>query len=158
MIYYDGKFVRHANHLSHIVEQSPAGKTVTVIVMRDGKEKQLSITVGEKAVESFSSEPESVPYDRELGMTVSDLTKERAGDPDIEPESGVVVTEVQPAGRAAISGIQEGDIIKEVNKKVVINVISFEKALRQMDSKKSFRVYVKRGEVSLYMIIKEQDE
>ncbi|MDR4507737.1 MAG: PDZ domain-containing protein [Candidatus Brocadiaceae bacterium] len=53
VIYYDGKSVRHTNHLSHIVEQSPAGKTVTVIVMRDGKEKQLSITVRGKGGDPF---------------------------------------------------------------------------------------------------------
>jgi serine protease Do len=43
--------------------------------------------------------------------------------------NGVVVSQVDPNGAAAASGIREGDIIQEVNHQAVTTVSDFERAM-----------------------------
>jgi S1-C subfamily serine protease len=42
----------------------------------------------------------------------------------------VVVTDISPASPVASSGLQEGDVIQEVNRKPVKNVTDFEQAIQ----------------------------
>lgn len=155
---YDGKSIRDVNHLRNVVAQTEVGKKVKVKVIRDGKEKEVLVKIGEQPAELFATGPGALPSERELGMTVQNLTEELADRLGIEDKSGVVVTEVQPGSPAATSDIREGDLIKEVNRKKVGNVAEFKKALSEGDQEKGILVLVKRGAFSRYVIVKTKEK
>ncbi|MBL7095352.1 PDZ domain-containing protein [candidate division KSB1 bacterium] len=57
-----------------------------------------------------------------LGITVSNLSRERARKYGYEDEQGVVVTDVEGASQAYRNGIREGDLITAINRKEVESV------------------------------------
>lgn len=158
VIEYDGKPIRDVNHLRNTVAQTEVGKKVKVKVLRDGKEKELIVKIGEQPADLFAMGPDVAPSTKDLGMTVQNLTKELAKSLGIEEDSGVIVAEVQPGSPAATADIREGDLIKEVNRKKVSNVTEFRKALAEGDKEKGVLLLVKRGEFSRYVIIKTREK
>lgn len=158
VIEYDGKSIRDVNHLRNLVAQTEAGKKAQVKVLRDGKEKELTVKIGEQPAELFTLGPDVQPFEKEFGMTVQNLTKELAKSLGIEEETGVIVSGVQPGSPAAMSDIREGDLIKEVNRKKISNVTDFKKALSEADKEKGALILVKRGEFSRYVIIKAKEK
>ncbi len=158
VIEYDGKSIRDVNHLRNSVAQTEVNKKVKVKVLRDGKEKELTVKIGEQPADLFAAGPGESPSGKDLGMTVQNLTKEIAKSLGVEEDSGVIVTEVQPGSPAALSEIREGDLIKEVNRKKINNVTEFKKALGEADKEKGVLMLVKRGEFSRYVIIKTKEK
>ncbi|OHB41311.1 MAG: serine protease [Planctomycetes bacterium RIFCSPLOWO2_12_FULL_39_13] len=158
VIEYDGKSIRDVNHLRNSVAQTEVGKKAKVKVLRDGKEKELIVKIGEQPSDLFAAGPGVVPAGKDFGMTVQNLTKELAKSMGIEENSGVIVTEIQPESPAAMSDIREGDFIKEVNRKKITNVTEFKKALSEGDKEKGILMLVKRGEFSRYVIIKSSEK
>lgn len=159
VVEYEGKPIRDVNHLRNAVAQTEVGKKAKVKVLRDGKEKELSVKIGEQPSDLFAAGPGAAPSGgKDLGMTVQNLTKELAKSLGIEEDSGVIVSEVQPGSPAAMSEIREGDLIKEVNRKKISNVTEFKKALSEADKEKGVLMLVKRGEFSRYVIIKTKEK
>lgn len=154
VVEYEGKSIRDVNHLRNNVAQTEVGKKAKVKVLREGKEKELIVRIGEQPSDLFAAGPGAVPPGKDLGMTVQNLTKELAKNLGIEENSGVIVSGVQPGSPAAMSDIREGDFIKEVNRKKITNVTEFKKALSEGDKEKGILLLVKRGEFSRYVIIK----
>ncbi|MGQ3685621.1 MAG: DegQ family serine endoprotease [Candidatus Loosdrechtia sp.] len=162
VIEYDGRAMRDVNHLRNVVAQTTVGKKVMVKVLRNGKEKELTVKIGEQPAELFAAGPGGVPLpgkeQRELGIVVQDITKEIAKNLGIEEEIGVIVSDVQPGSPAAESDIREGDIIKEVNREKVSNVQEFKRAIEAADREKGILMLVKRGDFSRYVIIKSKEK
>jgi len=158
VVEYDGKAIRDVNHLRNVVAQTEIGKKVKAKVLREGKEKELLVKIGEQPADLFAAGPGEVPSGKDLGMTVQNLTKELAKSLGIEEDSGVIVSEVQPGSPAAMSEIIEGDLIKEVNRKKISNVAEFKKALSEGDKEKGILMLVKRGDFSRYVIIKTKEK
>jgi serine protease Do len=131
IVKFDGKEVKQSRDLPKIVAQSPVGKDVEVIVMRDGKEVPATVRLGrledgEKQASLGSkndAKPESSPVQAALGMkfaTLNDETRLRFSIKD-SVKNGVVVTEVDPASNAAEKRVQRGEIIVEINQEPVKN-------------------------------------
>ncbi len=159
VIDYEGKSIRDVNHLRNTVAQTEVGKKVKVKVLRDGKEKELTVQIGEQPADLFAKGPGGeAPSTKDLGMTVQNFTKELAKSLGIEEQSGVIVSEVQPGSAADMSDIREGDLIKEVNRKKVSNVAEFKKAVNEGDKEKGILLLVKRGEFSRYVVIKTKEK
>jgi S1-C subfamily serine protease len=66
-------------------------------------------------------------------MSVEPLTRERARQFDLDVTSGVLVTSVQPSGRAADAGLRRGDVIVEVDGRRVDSVDALRSALQHGD-------------------------
>ena len=146
----NGKPVETAAALRNEVAMKAPGTAVKVGVIRDGKEKTLSVKV-EKMSEDLltSSRSESI---RDLGMSVSALTKELAEQYGLENEKGVVVTGVEQGSLAARAGIRQGMLIKEVNRRPVTSVKEFEDALKK-NGKKPVLLFVRDARGSHYIAI-----
>ena len=63
-------------------------------------------------------------------MSVQPLTREQARQLDLDVTSGVLVTDVQPSGRAADAGLRRGDVIDEVDGKDVDSVETLRSLLK----------------------------
>ena len=109
-----------------MIGQMKPGRTVHLSVIRDGIERDYSVTLGEQpADKSESSLPRGTnSTDRFLGgVSVEALTPELARDFRIDRSTkGVVVRRVDPASAAAEAGLEEGDVILEVNRHPVTTV------------------------------------
>ena len=120
---FDGREVPEMRDLPRMVAQTPVGKSVRVVISRDGKTRTLKVTLGrlEDQPRTAPAEPEAAPEPSAptsmegLGLSLAPITDAARAQFDIKDDvRGVVVTDVTPGGAAATKGISAGDVIVEV--------------------------------------------
>jgi serine protease Do len=143
IVRFDGKDVEEMRDLPRVVAESPVGKAVDVVLLRDGKETTVKVTLGrledgeqlasagEDVIEDgTATEDGGAPETGEktaparaetvLGMAIGDLDEEARKTFDIaESVKGVVITEVTPDSAAAERGIVPGDVIVEIGQEAM---------------------------------------
>jgi serine protease Do len=139
---------------SRVALASPGSK-FEMVVWRDGKRQTLSIKIGEldQAAAGFGPAATHGP----LGMTVEPMNKELAERWNLDGETGVVVTEVEPESPAALAGIQPGSLIQEVNRSAVRDIEEYHKAITASDQD-TVLLRVKRGNYSTYVVVARNAE
>jgi serine protease Do len=151
IVNFDGRTVGDSNDLPRIVASTPVGKTVTVKLLRDGKEIERQAKVGEMEEENTSAAKS--PFHPSLGVTVQDLTPQVARELGLKKSAGVVVTGVEPGSPAAEAMIQVGDVIQTVNRQPVKNVDDFVKFVEKAKGGGSLLLLVQRGANSLFAAV-----
>ncbi len=125
---FDGRPVDESRRLPRIVAETEVGKTVNVVVWRDGGEKTVRVTLGEleKFDQAALKEPgraDEMVQERsisEIGLGLSTITPSIAERYSLERDKeGVVVTKVETGSGAEEKGLREGDVIVEVNQEKV---------------------------------------
>ena len=149
IVAYGGHPLKNANDLPRLVAETPVGKSVPVVVIRDGKEVKATLRIEEMPEEKAAAAQSESPA-RSLGMKVESLTEQLRQQAGIEEKSGVVVTEVEPGSSAEDAGVQVGDVIKEVNRKPVKDLSDYNTVLGAAKKGSSLLLLLKRGKQSLY--------
>jgi serine protease Do len=86
------------------------------------------------------------------GVAVEDLDAQTARQLGLPASTkGVVVTNIDPASQAAASGLKEGDVIQQVNRKPVTNSQDFARALGKSDGESL--LLVNRGGSKLFLAV-----
>jgi Do/DeqQ family serine protease len=116
----NGRPVDSSNDLrNHIAPLGPGAK-VTLQVVNDGKEREVSAVLAELQPEKAEAAADRTGKAHgRFGMTVQPLTKELAQELGTKATSGLAVTDIDPAGAAAEAGVQVGDVIEKVNGQAV---------------------------------------
>lgn len=129
------------------------GTKVTFTVVRDGKEIEIPITLGELADDSQVARSGGPRQSVLEGLEVDDLTPQVARQLGLPRDVfGVVVTSVSPSSSAAFAGLRRGDVIQEVNRKSVTSAAAFERAVRQAGDEPVL-LLVNRGGSTLYIVL-----
>ena len=136
----DGKPVKGASDLRNRVSLTQFGTDVTVTVIRDGKKKDIKVTLGKMPKEEEVAEVEERP-----SLQGAQFSEEDSSD------KGVVVADVQRNSPAWIAGLRAKDVIAAVNRKPVKSVDDFHKALK--DGRQA-ALSVQRGDENLFLIIR----
>ena len=136
----DGAEIKGPKELSRAVAKIEPGTSVEMTVFRDGKERDIKVSIGEMPVEKQASvnpgrdsDPAS---DQKLGLA---LAPSDDGD-------GVVVADVMPGSPAAEQGIRRGDVILEVDGAYVDQPEAVVAAIRQSSAKS--------GEAPVLLLVK----
>ncbi len=117
--------VDSTNELSRLVAGIAPGEKVKVRVMRDGKVRNLTVTLGQRdgeAVEDFDDEPanDNDSLAEEVGVRVTELNdalRQQFRVPD--NVDGVLVTGVRPGSPAQEAGLRPGVVILQVDGEIV---------------------------------------
>jgi serine protease Do len=139
----DGRPIDGSPDLSRYVRQVKPGTKVTVSVWREGKTRDVQVTVGELKEEgptrtaAKSTKPDVKTG--KLGVAVAELTADQKK--KLKVSAGVAVEAVD--GMALAAGIQPGDAILRVNNTEISGVKSFNDAVAKLDHKKPVAVLVK---------------
>jgi serine protease Do len=141
---FNDKAIEDVNELRNRVAATAPGAKSTVVVIRKGKEVTLSITVGDASDTPSASAAEEKQDVSNLGVTVTNLTKDLERKLDYKGEKGVVVTDVDQNSLAARRGVREGDLIVEVNRQPVASTSEFERAVKS--AKDSVLLLIKNKE------------
>jgi Do/DeqQ family serine protease len=161
IVKYGDESVREDSKFRLMVGSTPVGKTVPVVVVRDGKEQRVSVTLAERPegdVVASAPTPESNAW---LGIHVQDA---RSGEARRQfsldrGQSGVVVTGVDEGSPAAEANLQEGDVITEVYTQSVSGLddyVTISKKLK--DRKDPIAFLVKRGRSTNYITVAPASE
>ena len=138
ILLFDGEEIFYSSDLPQTVGSIKPDSVVTAVVLRDGKKKNIKVKVGELhkdpglAFSSQTNSPKNV-----LGVIVENQ------DPEADI-SGVVVTELDLTGLAAMAGIMKGDVIYSIGGTRLKNVEGFKNALQKLEYGKYTRIGVSR--------------
>jgi serine protease Do len=148
---FDGKVIAESKDLPRIVAANPVGKTVQVKLSRNGKTISKDVKIGE--MEEIVTETAKAPAGKKLGIAVQNITPEIARALSLKDTSGAVVTQVEPGNAAANAGIQQGDVIRQVNRKHVKDAKSLIQTIEETKSGDSILLLIQRGENSIFITV-----
>ena len=151
IVEFDGRPVADSKELPRIVAATPVGKAVTVKLLRDGKNLERQVKVGQ--MEEETPETAKAPAHKSLGIAVQDLTPRIARELGLKGQTGVVVTEVEPGSAAADAMLQAGDVIREINRQPVRNVEEFVRKTGQAKGKEGILLLIQRGSGTLFAVL-----
>ncbi|HEX4078908.1 MAG TPA: DegQ family serine endoprotease [Rhizomicrobium sp.] len=126
---FDGKPVPDSRTLPRMVAETPAGKTVSIEVLRNGRRQDLQMTVAklDDSSEGQAAENASIPatpkaaskFSR-LGFALAPLDRRTRAKYKLgESVDGVVITDVDPDSPAGEKDIRAGDVIVQVQNDAV---------------------------------------
>jgi serine protease Do len=149
----DGKKVTTSRDLTNLAAKLGVGDTSKVTIWRDGRQKTLEVKVGKRPLTmAAASENQQKEKEGEYGFEVTELTPEIAQRYNIEETAGVIVINVDPNGKAQAAGIQQGDLIIEVNRENVASVKDFKNLIDQHKKGDGVDLLVKRMNGGLMVI------
>jgi len=142
VVSFGGTPVRDVPDLQKRVAAVEPGRATPLTVMRDGKNVNLTVKIGEQPPDENAAE---APADEILGLTVEPLTPETARENRLTARGGLLVTDVTPGSAGAAAGIRAGDAILEVNRRPVPDADALKRAVSALKPGDSVPVYLQRG-------------
>ncbi|KPJ61037.1 MAG: hypothetical protein AMJ46_03415 [Latescibacteria bacterium DG_63] len=150
----EGKKVDDTVGLRNMVVETEPGTEVEVKILRDGKTKRITLTLGELSAETVASAETKEKTVSKIGMSVQTLSPSLAAKLGYENEKGVVVVEVKAGGAAQAAGIAEGDLIKEINREKVTNTSEYEEALAKSEPGEAALFLIRRESATLFVALR----
>ena len=146
----NGTPVNDPNSLRNKIATTPPGSEVTLTVLREGKEQQIRVKLGSL---SANAENTATPGSDQqsgtpplLGLSVEPLPPQAAKQLGIRSGQGALVVAVDPAGPAAEAGIQEDDVILEVNRQPVKSAADIKAQLARSGSRPALLLINRDGQ------------
>jgi len=172
---YDGLVVEGTVQFRRLVRETPTGRTVALVVSRNGATQNISVELGERSAFfekrmkgkmrdfdnafAFSMPNQDFtvaipPMDSRtpaLGINAEDLSGQLGtyfGAPD---GTGILIREIRPGTAAAKAGLQAGDVIIKVDGKPVRTLADLRVVLRDKSDQKTvaLRIIRKATEMSV---------
>jgi Do/DeqQ family serine protease len=147
----DGQEIIDANSFRNHIAGTPPGTVVKLTIVRGGSPQQVQATLGEYTSQDNGPKEngnlQPSPGDTgKLGLSVQPLTPELAQQLGMNRTTqGVAITQVDPAGPAADAGIQQGDVIEQVNQQPVRSAADIRAALQRSGSRPALLLVNHRG-------------
>ena len=126
VIAVDGKKADDSRTLAGIIGSKSPNDRVVLTIIRDGKQRNITVTLGERPVEGqvASNYGNNKKQEKRAGdITVTALSNEDAR--SLGVSSGVVITDIDTKSNAYGAGLRKGDVIVWVNRKSIANPDEF---------------------------------
>jgi serine protease Do len=158
IIEMNGEKVKNSLQLRNAVAQTKPGTSVEFSLIREGRQMQVKILLGERPKElgagrqTEEKQPKEQTYQK-LGISAQTLTPDLADQLGYKNQEGVVIIDVAAGSPAEDAGLQQGDLIMEINQVKIRTVQDFKTALSRLKSGDSAALLVRRGENTFYVAI-----
>ncbi|GMT48977.1 MAG: protease Do [bacterium] len=150
------KVVRSVSQLQRVISSYPKGKTTTIQILRNGKEMDLKVTLGEMSKNKVVRAGKKYvgPSKEFLGLVAGSVQDNFRYFRLNRQLSGVVVVEIGKDSPAAASGLRVRDVIQEINYKKIKTMKDFEDFInKNKGQKESYLLRVKRRGTNQYVVI-----
>jgi serine protease Do len=146
----NGKPVSSSRELTAMIAAIPVGQNTPIKLLRDGQEKIVNVEIAKRPESERLAKSESDESGTELGIQIAEMTPEMARRfGHSENEKGVLVIGVKPGSKAEEAGVQQGDLVKEVNRKPVTTPDELRAEIEKQDK---IQLLVKRPNAGFVVI------
>lgn len=152
IIEIEGKKIKDSASLRNTIASTSPETTLKMTVIREGKEKILTVSLGEfpENITAQLGEHNNILK----GVYIQEITPElREGLAIPDKVKGVIVTNVDEDS-PAINVLKKNDVIQEINKKDIQSLQDYNKMLSKIEPDNSILLLVYRGGGYLYITLK----
>ncbi len=150
----NGEKVTNASRFRLKLGAMKPGEKAALRVIRDGRERNLTVTLAEfpNEVAAVTSDSDAGKSSVNFGFRVSALDEQTARRLNVNPATkGVVVTNVDTDSEAYANGLRDNDIIVSVDRTATPDVERFNTAMSRKAKGTVALLQVVRGNFSMYM-------
>ncbi|MCW8899452.1 MAG: DegQ family serine endoprotease [Gammaproteobacteria bacterium] len=143
--HFGNKTINRSSDLPLAVGQSPIGSNVKVRIIRDGKQKRLTVKIAELPTEDELAENNATKKETKsnrLNIEVTPMTSEQRKRANVD--NGLLVQSVDE-GPAEKAGIRRGDILLKLNGQDLKNTKQFLDVVKSLPEGKWVRILIQRG-------------
>jgi S1-C subfamily serine protease len=162
IVEFNGKKVEDAPYFTEMVRETSPGEKVKLTIVRDSKEKTLTITIGKPPEKKLSYEYKFEPPQVKtkmvepdvsifrffsggrIGVKVQDLTEQLGDYFGVEDGEGALITDVEKDMPAFKAGLKAGDVIVEVDGKKIKDTEDLMDAISKKEEKDKVEIKVIR--------------
>jgi len=146
---YNKRQVQDPRHLRSLVAETTPDTRVTLTILREGQENDLTLTIGELPKDLASTGSGGLTKGNHLlaGVTV---------EPMPSSEGGILVTKITPGSPAERAGLRRNDILLEVNREAIRNVDDFTRITQRLRPDQPVLVLLKRGSTTIFLSIQPE--
>ncbi len=165
----DGTKITSNTELSDVIAQHKPGDKVSITLVREGKEKQVLVSLGDR---EESDEPDIVTIPRHsrtwtfatpnrtygyIGVSLSDLTRQLGTYFGVERGRGALVSEVEEGSPAEAAGLKAGDVIVAIDDEKVGDVNEARELIRDRKEGDKVSVSVLRDRKPLKLTVEVEE-
>lgn len=152
----NGKPVTSPDDLSLRVSEMHPASVAHMQIYRSGKTQDVNVTLGEYPENGENGQQTPGAGAALKGVQVQDLNADLRQQLGLSAGvTGVVVTNVDPSSSAGAAGIQQGDVIEEVNHKPVHNIGDYHAAIGGL-ANQPVLLLMNRGGTTHYVVVEPQ--
>ncbi|MGD0918067.1 MAG: DegQ family serine endoprotease [Thermodesulfobacteriota bacterium] len=152
----DDRAVKNVTELVKEVQKKKVGQKAILSLIRDGKGMTIEVTTTSMPEKLEVSREKEEEEEERLGVRVQELTPQLALRYGITGvRRGVIVLNVGDGSPADDIGLQEGDVILEINRKKIETMKDFEKAVKDANVEKGILFHIHRKGNSFYLTFKK---
>ena len=154
---FNGRDVETSADLPPMVGRTPVGESARLTVLREGREIELDVEIGQLPDERNMAQGDSSrgsqgdTASNPLGLGVDPLPAELAS--TLGVEGGVVVSDVE-RGPAYEAGVRPRDIITEIDRKQVSSVEEFHDVVADLPENRAVSVRIVREGRASYLVMR----
>jgi serine protease Do len=154
---YNGKPVNVFHDLPNLVGLTAPNEHAELLVLRQGDEIKVTVTVGELPDETqeHSKHTAAAPKRNPLKLSVTDLSETERE--ELNVSHGVRVSTLK-SGPAALAGIRAGDIILQLNRMDVKDVAHFNELVAGLPTEKPVPVLIQRQSGAFFTTVEIPEE
>jgi serine protease Do len=153
VVEFGGKKVGKYRELQALVAGTQTGKDTEIKVIREGRERTLTINIGERNLESLKAPvlPETAQGADVLGIIVTAITPDIARQYGVTAKQGVIVLNVTQGSAAEDAGVMKGDVIHEVNGNNIKGINDFSAIASKIQKMREVVLLIERGDTMVYL-------
>ncbi len=152
----DGKMVAGAAEVKNVIGGEKPGTTVKLTVFRDKKSFDVVVTVSERTAQALAETPSGPgggggATSSDLGVTLEKVPAAAAEKLGLKEGVGLAIKQVSPDGVGSKMGLQEGDVILEIDGKPASDMSAFNQEVTEAKKNKVIRLKIQRGSATIFL-------
>jgi len=152
----DGTKIKTSQDVVREVLKKRVGEKVTFVVLREGKQLEISVTTVEMPAEKKEMKP-GIPEEKEwFGLHVTDVTSDTAKELGLPKAEGVLIEEVDVGSAGLNAGLRKGDVILEINRQKIKNREDYQRVMGKSKPDQGVLFLVSRGGSTFFVSVKEE--
>lgn len=156
IIRYRSALVANPVALQRMVTKTPIGTQATMTVVRDGKEMEITVKIGNQPdAVTIARVDQDQPDHAVAGLAVRELNGKTARTCGLAKETqGVVVVDIEPGSEADRAGVVRGDVIREINREPITSLKDFEAIASELKKDERILMLITRRGSSVFVSVK----
>jgi serine protease Do len=154
IIKVNGKEIENTSSLRKNIGRNAPGTKITLTILRDGSEREITLTLDEapsEPIEQKEEQPSRQGSER-LGVEVAKLTADLANKYGLSPgEKGVIILQISQNGAAYQGGLRAGDLIKRIGNREITSIQDYNDALAAVGKGETALFYINRRGTLLFV-------